>query len=773
MVLLSFVNIHAQEGSRVMYSVYDSRTYTLYLYYDNLWESRGVKDPKLYTNTNYEKLSSVIIDPSFADARPTSTAEWFKNCDRLYEIKGLEYLNTSEVTDMHEMFMDCYNLKTITDLSIFDTSKVTTMKQMFFHSGCRSMDMSKNDLGNVVDMSFMFCRSSFLKNINFGNSTTVKLKDLTYFLADCGALTEVNLNGLETSQVTSMEGMFEWCFNLKEIDLSTLNTENLENMGEMFSPGDKAVFSKLETIKFGNFNTKKVTDMSSLFAGCQKLTNIDLSNFDTGNVLSMRGMFLGCTGLTSIDVSHFDTRKVEYMEFMFSKCTGLTEIDLSNFDTRSLTNMRYMFEGCTNLENIDLNNFDTSNVTEMTGLFYGCSHLTNLHIDNFDTKNVTDFDEMFKGCNSLTKLDLSFFVTYNAKNMTSMFEGCTNLKSLDVSSFETSKISLYKMFKDCKNLERLNMIGITIYKWGMDDFLSNCVSLKSIVLGKNISDIENKFTPCINLREIVIFVEEPMEIPTWAFREDVFANATLYVLPGLASKFSSTAGWNGFKNIKEFGLTGSHSQSDINFEDMGLNEETDLNFRIIDNVFFNISSRYGGFNNEEKCVVVNRAISEDVIERIVAKDIYENDNISDYIGIMVKIPEGKGSINIKAKTEGNFNLCVKIGSGETQSYKIENKAVQSIHYDVNEDTYLYIFASENPTELRYFSTFNELDSCLKLYGIEISNTSSGITNNIFNSNYSKNKVFDLNGSKVKTPKKGIIIMEDSNGAYKKVTCWQN
>ena len=69
-------------------------------------------------------------------------------------------------------------------------------------------------------------------------------------------------------------------------------------MRDMLSQGDMAVISKLETIKFGNLNTKKVTDMNSLFGGCQKLTNIDLSNFDTGNVLSMLGMFSGCTGLT-------------------------------------------------------------------------------------------------------------------------------------------------------------------------------------------------------------------------------------------------------------------------------------------------------------------------------------------------------------------------------------------------------------------------------------------------------------------------------------------
>lgn len=41
-------------------------------------------------------------------------------------IKGLVYLNTSEVTDMNEMFFDCAKLKDL-NLVYFDTHKVTTM----------------------------------------------------------------------------------------------------------------------------------------------------------------------------------------------------------------------------------------------------------------------------------------------------------------------------------------------------------------------------------------------------------------------------------------------------------------------------------------------------------------------------------------------------------------------------------------------------------------------------------------------------------------------
>ena len=42
----------------------------------------------------------VVFDASFRDFRPTTTARWFHDYRELKQIEGLEYLNTSEVTEM-------------------------------------------------------------------------------------------------------------------------------------------------------------------------------------------------------------------------------------------------------------------------------------------------------------------------------------------------------------------------------------------------------------------------------------------------------------------------------------------------------------------------------------------------------------------------------------------------------------------------------------------------------------------------------------------------
>ncbi len=74
--------------------------------------------------------TNVVFDESFADARPRSCYSWFFEFKVLENIEGLEYLNTSEVTNMNSMFLNCETLTTL-DVNTFDMSKVTNATSMF------------------------------------------------------------------------------------------------------------------------------------------------------------------------------------------------------------------------------------------------------------------------------------------------------------------------------------------------------------------------------------------------------------------------------------------------------------------------------------------------------------------------------------------------------------------------------------------------------------------------------------------------------------------
>ena len=118
------------------YACYTSSDSTLTFYYDNLRSSR-TETFNLNTGTNNPgwgnygwATSRVVFDPSFANARPTSTRHWFHFMINLNSITGMNYLNTSEVTDMSYMFYECPGLTSL-DLISFNTANVTDMSYMF------------------------------------------------------------------------------------------------------------------------------------------------------------------------------------------------------------------------------------------------------------------------------------------------------------------------------------------------------------------------------------------------------------------------------------------------------------------------------------------------------------------------------------------------------------------------------------------------------------------------------------------------------------------
>ena len=83
------------------------------------------------------EYTKVEFEPSFAEARPTSTSMWFSGMNNLESIKGIIYLNTSEVEYMSGMFLNCMKLKEL-NLAYFDTHQVTSMLWMFF--GCSLLE---------------------------------------------------------------------------------------------------------------------------------------------------------------------------------------------------------------------------------------------------------------------------------------------------------------------------------------------------------------------------------------------------------------------------------------------------------------------------------------------------------------------------------------------------------------------------------------------------------------------------------------------------------
>jgi surface protein len=274
------------------YVVYDSGNTTLTFYCDSKRSTHngatetsyllneGANDPGWYTDNSCGNVSTVVFDPSFAAARPTSTYWWFSFMGNLSSIEGIEYLNTSEVTNMSRMFSTCWSMESI-DLSHFDTGNVTNMSYMFnYCEALTSLDLSSFDTHNVFNMEGMFYECSSLTSLDLSGFNTENVKSFKEMFFDCVGLNSMDLSNFDTRNAGTMNGMFLECSGLTSLDLSSFNTANVVDMGYMFD-----FCRNLETIYVGDeWSTAAVTNSSGMFSDCLSIVGGKGTTYDANHV---------------------------------------------------------------------------------------------------------------------------------------------------------------------------------------------------------------------------------------------------------------------------------------------------------------------------------------------------------------------------------------------------------------------------------------------------------------------------------------------------------
>ena len=337
-----------------------------------------------------------------------------------------------------------------------------------FNSKIRSLETTTNKIEHFKKSSTPPAITANAKNIEDEDSDyEIKLwldptdKIAYYYTEPEKVYLNENSGGMfyhEDTPAQYLDTLGNWFNNIRDIDLSNFDTSKVTNMSSMFWN-----MHSLTSLNISNFDTSNVTNMSAMFYN-MNLTSLDLSNFDTSKVTDMNAMFLNMWSLTSLNISNFNTSKVTNMSSMFNNTASLTSLNLSSFDTSKVTNMRSMFSYMRNLTSLDLSNFDTSKVTDMQGMFGDMLSLTSLDLSNFDTSKVTNMNSMFRSMSNLTTLDLSNFDTSKVTDMQGMFGDMLSLTSLDLSNFDTSKVtdmsSMFYLYNRDSSKDKLETIYV-------------------------------------------------------------------------------------------------------------------------------------------------------------------------------------------------------------------------------------------------------------------------------------------------------------------------
>lgn len=492
--------------------------------YDNEKAARGGMDIGPFDSgsdrpwsTYAEGIYSVIFDESFANCTSiTSTAFWFSEFMHLEYIGGLEYLNTSNVTDMEEMFFGCKELQEL-NVSNFRTGSVTNMSSMFNTcTALRNIDVTNFNTSSVTNMSSMFFYCFGLEELDLTSFQTRNVTDMTMMFGFCPALTTIYVNeeNWNTVYVSASNDMFQECQKLvggmgtawssdhigldyAHIDFGPDNpgyltarngggsSEEAQYWMELRSTLDYAldVQSRAQghpnvepwmqeelamMIERGsNMYDEHTADEEEVRHMIEEINWICWEIEEAMNrepepsgeaepyaVLSNEGLVV---------TFYYDNQKDNRGGIDLNSSwipnspyeTATTAVIDDSFASYSPTSTAYWFCGCRNITSISgIENINTENVTSMLGMFQGCSHLTEINVSGFNTSSVGEMGSMFEACSDLTTLDLSSFNTANVTGMSYMFANSMSLRTIYVSSSWsiTSVTNSAGMFSECYSL---------------------------------------------------------------------------------------------------------------------------------------------------------------------------------------------------------------------------------------------------------------------------------------------------------------------------------
>ncbi len=529
-----------------------------WLYDDNTYNPRALE------------IVKVVFDSSFADARPTSCANWFNGLSRLATIEGLEYLNTSKVTDMSDMFYCCRSLTSL-DLSHFDIGNVTNMKAMFelcsnlVEINLTSFDIRKKKVASAVDYMFRYC--SKLRNIMvyddhfyieewntmaltlpcsemFEGAVSLPGYDGRYTsgrmcrdLARGGYLNNVNVTPTKwveyqesTATLTFHYDRFEGYtdatgkYDFNEIDtVPAWRGKEITNV--VFDKGMKKVFpvtcyhwfygmDKLKSIKGLNFlNTNNVTNMAGMFSGCSKLDSLDLTSFNTSKVTDMSGMFYLCVSLKSI-------------------------VAADTFAVAAHTETTMMFESCVSLPNYNDQKVDGSMVKDITlGGYIDYNSVANSAWAEYqaDQRTLTFHHNKLRSYSTATETftvdpsDEYNFTQWATKDIKKVVfsKGFSNVHMQNCNFWFINQSSL----QEIEGIENLNTSELT----SMESMFSYCTALTSLDFTQlDLSGLKNTrrmFRGSTNLKNI--YVSEGFSLPNVTEGLDMFKEC--YALPNFNS----------------------------------------------------------------------------------------------------------------------------------------------------------------------------------------------------------------------------------------------
>ncbi len=699
----------------------------------------------------------------------TSIGDWaFQDCTALTDINlpdGLKSIGSG-------VFLNCSSLQ-----SIVIPSNVTEILSEAFH-GCSSLSSITlpEGLTSIGYLAFGNCAS--LQSIVI--PSTVTTVGYSVF-EECNALTAV-----------SVADMVSW-LKIKDGGRGELSDSNYQRLyingvkvseiTDLVIPEGTDIISKG---KFSNWvNLKSVTLPTSLtsiesdgFKGCTSLEavhikdiaawcKVDFTDNGTNNPLEYaKHLYFNGNEVTELVIPEGVT---EISGYAFHNCEHITSVSFPSTLTMLHSNV---FRGCTGLSAIHIKDVavwcgmvfgDSGNdrsqnpLTQANHLYMNGQEVFDLVIPE-GVKSISKY--AFSGASYLKSLSIPSTMTTITQDA---FFNCTGLIAVHIKDlaawckieFGTNPLAdAHHLFL---NVEELTSLTIPDGVTTISAFaFINCKNVTTVTLGTGVKNIDYyAFGGCDALKEVTSLNEKPTAISNMAFKKHdsetndyINPTATLYVPGGTKAKYEALEGWNTFPNIVEM-MYIDPLEVDVNVNTDNLGGQ-DLSDNVIGNIYYNVGDN--GYDASDGSIIISQATNMGSIANPVpgTQDVKNN-----FTGIILKVATGKGTITVNTKTSGNAQLVVQVGNGTPMIATRTEKGDVVVNYDVEEDTYVYIYAILGSSAAR--SNRTSTDGEVRIYGISVTPSATSI-NSIVKDVSDEAPVYNLSGQHLSAPRKGINII---------------
>ena len=402
------------------------------------------------------------------------------------------------------------------------------------------------------------------------------------------------------------------------------------------------------------------------------------------------------------------------------------------------------------------------------GLYTGNTNVTEVILP----QSVEILDpEVFADCVNLEYVRLSDNITTISDRS---FYGCSSLRDLHwPARLRTVGASA---FRDCVSLKTVSLPE-GVESVGYDAF-GFCHGVENLYIASTINafnygcfTFDNAGTPVT----ITATAATPQEYEwNWHY----IGPATIKVPAASLAHYKANPNWNGSNNGKTNqiiaieGISAPDENTETSFH-AGIDSETDLGDTVIGDVYVTIGEE-DGYDENDGSIVLNSAMDEEYVEAVGGMAPGESDIANRFNGLVIKVAAGTGNITINCLTVGSKRISVKIGNDDPVYYTKDSKGDISINYNVSEDTYVYIYASETEAEQQSRplsrASAQANDNCVKIYQVGVNPISSGIDGMADNKELSPiAEYYRTDGSRVDHPSTpGIYIARRTDGTSVKI-----